>query len=150
MSVALDSRRDLALLLIRLVFGIVFIGHGSQKLFGAFGGAGLAGMAESLAKSGLQPGMLFALTGGIAEFGGGVLMLLGLLTPVAALATIGIMIAAIVMVTGGHGFFIQNEGYEYNLVLIGLAVALAITGPGRLSLDYRIGLPWARYGRGGP
>jgi putative oxidoreductase len=145
MATALAPRRDLALLLIRLVSGVVFIGHGSQKLFGAFGGPGLAGMAESLAKSGLQPAPLFALIGGIAEFGGGVLMLVGLLTPVAALAIIGMMIAAMVLVSGKNGFFIQSEGYEYNVVLIVLAVAVGLAGPGRLSLDHQFGFPWARY-----
>jgi putative oxidoreductase len=147
MSVALNSRQDLALLLIRILIGIVFIAHGSQKLFGAFGGAGLARTAEFMMQFGLQPGRLFALLGGITEFGGGVLMLLGLLTPVAALAIIGIMVAAIILVAGRHGFFTQNQGYEYNLVLIVLAVAVAITGPGRVSLDHLAGLPWARDGR---
>jgi putative oxidoreductase len=91
---------------------------------------------------------MFALISGIAEFGGGLLMLTGLLTPVAALAIVGMMIGAIALVTGGKGFFIQNEGYEYNLVLIAAAVAVAIAGPGRLSLDYGLGLPWAKADRG--
>jgi putative oxidoreductase len=143
-SAAPDQRRDLALLLIRVVLGIVFIAHGAQKLFGVFGGPGLAGTAEAWAGLGLQPAMLFALLGGIAEFGGGLLMLVGLLTPVASLAIVGMMVGAITLVTAGKGFFIQNQGYEYNLVLIVLAVAVAIAGPGRLSLDHGLGLPWAR------
>ncbi|MGH3821598.1 MAG: DoxX family protein [Pseudonocardiaceae bacterium] len=147
-SAAADRRRDIALLLIRAVVGVVFIAHGAQKLFGAFGGPGLAGTAESWAGLGLQPANVFALIGGIAEFGGGLLMLAGLLTPVAALTIVGVMIGAIALVTGAKGFFIQNEGYEYNLVLIVLAVAVAIAGPGRLSLDHGLGLPWARADRG--
>lgn len=147
-SAALDRRRDVALLLIRVVLSIVFIAHGAQKLFGAFGGRGLAGTAEAWAGLGLQPPGLFALIGGVAEFGGGLLMLAGLLTPVAALAIAGMMIGAIALVAGAQGFFIQNQGYEYNLVLIVVAVAVAIAGPGRLSLDHGLGLPWARGDRG--
>jgi putative oxidoreductase len=147
-SAVAERRGNFALLLLRAVLGVVFIAHGAQKLFGAFGGPGLARTAESWAGLGLQPPMLFALIGGIAEFGGGLLMLAGLLTPVAALAIAGVMIGAIVLVTGAKGFFIQNEGYEYNIVLIVAAVAVAIAGPGRLSLDHGLGLPWAKAGRG--
>lgn len=143
-SAAAERRRDLALLLIRAVLGVVFIAHGAQKLFGAFGGPGLAGTAEGWAELGLQPPALFALIGSISEFGGGVLMLVGLLTPVASLAIVGMMIGAIALVHGPNGLFLQNQGYEYNLVLIVVAVAVALTGPGRFSLDHLLGVPWAR------
>jgi putative oxidoreductase len=131
---------DIALLLLRAMIGVVFIAHGCQKLFGAFGG-GLEKTAKVMTGFGLEPGMLFAFLGGILEFGGGLLLLVGLLTPVAGLIITGLMVVAIVVSTGQKGFIaISGLGYEYNLVLISIAVALVIAGPGRLSFDHQLGL----------
>ncbi|MGH3718161.1 MAG: DoxX family protein [Pseudonocardiaceae bacterium] len=135
---------DVALLLLRAMIGVVFIAHGAQKLFGVFGGSGLEAMAHFMAGLGLRPGMFFAVLGGLAEFGGGLLLLVGLLTPLAGLIITGNMVVAIALVSGHDGFIARGGvGYEYNLVLIAIALALVIAGPGRLSLDRRLGLDQA-------
>ncbi|MBA3279178.1 MAG: DoxX family protein [Geodermatophilaceae bacterium] len=131
---------DLALLMLRVVVGIVFLGHGAQKLFGAFSGGGLDGTARMMSGIGLQPGMLFAVLGGTIEFGGGLLLIIGVLTRLVGLALVGNMVVAIALVTGRNGFFIQNQGYEFNLTLIAIALALVIAGPGQLSLDHWFGI----------
>lgn len=138
---SLSDRSDVALLLLRATVGVVFVAHGAQKLFGAFGGPGLDGIAGAMAGYGLRPGMFFAVLSGVVEFGGGLLLLVGLLTPLVALLLSGVMVMAIAMVTGAQGFIVLGGvGYEYNLVLIAAAVALVLTGPGRLSLDHQLGL----------
>ncbi len=135
-------RSNVALLLLRAMIGVVFIAHGAQKLFGAFGGHGLDGTANMMAGNGLKPGMFFAVLGGISEFGGGLLLLVGLMTPLAGLAIIGVMVMAIAVSSGERGFIAigGGQGYEYNLVLIAIALALVIAGPGQLSLDRQLGL----------
>lgn len=140
----LFRRSDVALLLLRAMIGVVFIAHGAQKLFGAFGGGGLDAAAKAMAGYGLKPGMFFAVLAGISEFGGGLLLLVGLLTPLAGLIITGVMVVAIAVSTGQKGFIvIGGLGYEYNLVLIAIALALVIAGPGRLSLDRQLGLEQA-------
>lgn len=137
-------RFDIASLLLRAMIGVVFIAHGAQKLFGAFGGSGLDAAANTMAGNGLEPGMFFAVLGGLSEFGGGLLLLVGLLTPLAGLIITGIMVVAIAVSSGQNGFIaLDSLGYEYNLVLIAIALALVIAGPGRLSLDHQLGLDQA-------
>jgi putative oxidoreductase len=126
---------DLALLMLRVVVGLLFVGHGSQKLFGAFGGAGLDGTAEMFEKIGLRPGRLHAPAAGVAEAGGGALLALGLLVPFAAAALIGTMTAAIITVHARNGLWVTERGFEYNLVLIAVAFAVTGAGPGAWSLD---------------
>lgn len=143
----LFRRSDFVLLLLRATIGVVFVAHGAQKLFGAFGGR-LDGVADAMAGYGLEPGMFFAVLSGVAEFGGGLLLLVGLLTPLAGLAIIGVMVVAITVSTGQDGFLVPGGvGYEYNLVLIAIALALVAAGPGRLSLDHQLGLDRAVAGR---
>lgn len=127
-----------SVLLLRLLVGALFIGHGSQKLFGLFGGSGWTAWMESVQKAGLQPVQLWAMIGAGSEFGGGILLLLGLLTPIAAALLIGDMLVAIFRVAGGRGLWTQNGGYEYNLVLVALLVAVGVMGPGLYSLDRRL------------
>jgi putative oxidoreductase len=135
------GRFDGASLLLRVMIGVVFIAHGAQKLFGVFGGGGLDATAKAMAGIGLRPGMFFAVLGGLAEFGGGLLLFLGLLTPLAGLIITGDMVVAIAVSSGQDGFIApRGIGYEYNLVLIAIALALVIAGPGRLSLDRQLGL----------
>lgn len=141
---SLFGRFDVASLLLRVMIGVVFIAHGAQKLFGVFGGGGLDAAAKAMAGFGLRPGMFFAVLGGLAEFGGGLLLLLGLLTPLAGLIIAGDMVVAIAVSSGHDGFIaLRGIGYEYNLVLIAIALALVIAGPGRLSLDRQLGLDQA-------
>jgi putative oxidoreductase len=130
---------DLALLVLRLVVGLLFVGHGAQKLFGVFGGGGLNGTAGMFDNIGLQPGWLHARAAGTAEFLGGALIALGLFTPFAAAALIGVMVAAIATVHAKNGIWNTNQGYEFNLVLIAAVFALAGIGAGAWSLDNAFG-----------
>jgi putative oxidoreductase len=130
---------DLALLVLRVVVGLLFVGHGAQKLFGSFGGGGLEGTADMFDGIGLRPGWLHARLGGTAELLGGALLALGLFTPFAAAALIGVMTSAIITVHARNGIWNTNRGYEYNLVLIAVAFALAGVGAGAWSLDNAFG-----------
>jgi putative oxidoreductase len=130
---------DLALFVLRVVVGLLFVGHGAQKLFGVFGGGGLTGTAEMFDKIGLRPGWLHARAAGVGEFGGGLLLALGLFTPFAAAALIGVMTAAVITVHFPNGIWNTQKGYEYNLVLIAVAFALTAIGAGSWSLDNAFG-----------
>lgn len=129
-------------LLTRLVVGGFVFGHGTQKLFGWFGGAGIEGTAKGFEKAGLRPGPRNAVAAGLAETGGGALLVTGLATPLGATLVTGTMLTAIEHVHRDKGPWNQNGGYEYPVVLIATAVGLAGTGPGRFSLDAAIGLKW--------
>jgi putative oxidoreductase len=127
---------EAGLLLIRVVLGAIMAAHGAQKLFGWFGGPGLAGTGGWLESMGLRPARLYAAVVGLAEFGGGALLALGLLTPLGAAAVAGVMLVAIAIVHWSNGFFNTSGGYEFNLLIAAVAIALAITGPGEISIDY--------------
>lgn len=131
---------EIGLLLIRLVIGGTLAAHGAQKLFGWFGGFGIAGTGGWLESMGFRPGKLQAAVSGLSEFGGGLLLAAGLLTPLGAAAIAGVMVVAIVSVHITKGFFNGAGGYEFNLVLAVVAIALAFTGPGEYSLDNLFGL----------
>ncbi|HEY6654892.1 MAG TPA: DoxX family protein [Solirubrobacterales bacterium] len=130
---------DLALLVLRLVVGLLFVGHGAQKLFGVFGGGGLEGTAGMFDNIGLQPGWLHARAAGTAEFLGGALIALGLFTPFAAAALIGVMTTAVITVHARNGIWNTNQGYEFNVVLSAAVFALAGIGAGAWSLDNAFG-----------
>jgi putative oxidoreductase len=132
---------ELGLLVLRLVVGLLFMGHGAQKLFGLFGGHGLQGTAGFFEQGlGLRPGKLHATGAGGAEFFGGLLLALGLLTPFAAAALIGTMAVAIATVHWTKGVWSTEGGYEYNAVLMAVAFAVTAAGPGNWSLDHAFGL----------
>lgn len=133
---------DLALLVLRLVLGIIFVAHGAQKLFGSFGGPGLKGTAGFFEQLGIRPAYPMAVVVGAIEFFGGILAALGFLMPVVAVGLIAVMIGAILTVHLRHGFFAQSGGYEFNLALIGIALALLLAGAGSYSLDAALGLFW--------
>ena len=135
-------------LLLRLVVGGLFVGHGAQKLFGWFDGPGLDTTAQGFEHLGLRPGRPNAIAAGAAEAGGGALLAVGLETPFAASVLVATMLTAIHRVHAKNGPWSSNGGYEYNLVLIAAALALAEVGPGTLSLDAargreRSGSGWA-------
>jgi putative oxidoreductase len=130
---------DLALFVLRLVVGLLFAGHGAQKLFGVFGGSGPVGTAEMFDGIGLRPGAIHARAAGTAEFMGGLLLAAGLFTPLAAAALIAVMTAAVITVHAPNGIWNTNRGYEYNLVLATVAFALAGIGAGAWSLDNAFG-----------
>jgi putative oxidoreductase len=125
----------LGALLIRAVVGPLFIGHGTQKLFGWFGGHGIEGTGGYFEQLGLKPGQRHARAAGASEAIGGALLTLGLLTPVAASMVIGTMATAIRKAHAQNGPWVTNGGYEYNLVLIAAMAALVESGPGALSAD---------------
>jgi putative oxidoreductase len=131
---------ELGLLVIRIVVGLVFMGHGAQKLFGMFGGYGLEGTGGFFESLGLKPGRLNAFMAGAAEFAGGVLFALGLLTPLAGAMLIGTMTVAIITVHWTKGMWSTEGGYEYNLVLMAAAFGVVATGPGNWSLDHAFSL----------
>ncbi len=126
---------DLGLLLIRLVIGLSFMAHGAQKLFGWFGGYGIKGTGGWFESMGMKPGALVALLAGLAEFGGGLLLALGLLTPVGGILIALTMVIAIVKVHGANGYWSTQNGFEYNLAILVIGVALALTGGGQYALD---------------
>ena len=129
------------ILLLRLVLGLIFFGHGAQKLFGWWGGPGLKGTAGFFGALRFRAPLAMALTASLAEAGGGVLVALGLLTPFAALALVVVMLNAIGTVHFRNGFWNGNGGYEFNLLVLASAAALGATGGGRFSLDNWFG--WA-------
>jgi len=126
-------------LLLRLVVGVLFVGHGTQKLFGWFDGHGLDATADGFDQMGLKPGKANAIAAGVGEAGGGALLAVGLLTPLAAANITATMLMAIYRVHLKNGPWITKGGYEYNLVLILAALALVEAGPGALSLDAAMG-----------
>ena len=122
-------------LILRAVVGGYFFGHGTQKLFGWFGGHGPEGTGQFFEALGLRPGKRHALAAGAAEAGGGALVVLGAATPLASAVLIATMLTAIKRVHLAKGPWVSDGGYEYNLVLIALLLALAETGPGSPSVD---------------
>ena len=131
----LASDAGWAPLALRIPIGIIFVAHGAQKLFGAFGGYGLEGTGQFFASIGLAPGYLMALLAGSAEFFGGLALVLGLLVRPAAAALAFAMLVAIFTVHIDKGLFVTNNGYEFGLALVAVAVSLVVTGAGRASLD---------------
>ena len=126
---------DLGRVALRGIVGPLFVGHGTQKLFGWFGGHGLEATGGAFESMGLRPGRQKATAAGMAETAGGVLITLGALTPVAAAAVSGTMITAIRKAHINNGPWVTNGGYEYNLTIIGACLALTETGPGSPSVD---------------
>jgi putative oxidoreductase len=124
------------ILLLRLVVGVAFVGHGTQKLFGWFGGYGPQGTGGFFASKGYRAPVLMAVAAGLAEAGGGTLLALGFATPLAAALLATVMINAIAAVTFKKAFML---GSELELIYLTIAVSLAATGPGRFSIDRAIG-----------
>lgn len=124
---------DAGLLLLRLALGLTMAAHGSQKLFGWFGGGGIDGTGRFFTMSGYPAGDAMAVVAGLTETLGGLALAVGLLTPLAAAALVGVMVNALA-VTWGGGFF-APKGSEYEWLLTAAAAALALTGPGRYAAD---------------
>ncbi|MEU9305437.1 DoxX family protein [Streptomyces sp. NPDC048269] len=132
------NRRDLGLLALRAGTGAVLMAHGTQKLFGWFGGAGLTGTAAAMEHMGFSPGRQSAIAASLGEAGGGALLVLGLATPAAGAAAAGAMAGA-VSVHAPAGFFNQGGGFEYPAFLGFTAAAIGLAGPGRYSVDHVTG-----------
>jgi len=129
----------LGLLVVRVVVGLLFVGHGAQKLFGWFGGYGPKGTGGWMESIGIKPGVAMAVAAGLMELIGGLLFVAGLLTPLAAVLIVLTMLGAIVKVHGPNGIWATANGYEYNLVLVAIAIGIALTGAGEYSIDALIG-----------
>lgn len=133
-------------LILRLALGGIFFAHGAQKLFGWFGGRGLAGHTGFLESLGVKPARLMALVSTFGELFGGLGLLFGFLTPIAAAGPIGSMAVAIVKVHWRNGFFNHGGGIEYPLLNAVAAFVVGLSGPGRFSIDAALGLrlpePW--------
>ena len=141
------SAVDIALLIARVIVGAVFMAHGAQKLFGAFGGPGLSAVVQMMGPL----GYLVA----IGEFFGGLGLVVGFLTRFSAAAITVIMLGAIAMVHGKVGFFMNwmgkqaGEGFEYHLLAIAILLTIVIAGPGRYAIGRYLPLPKSK-GSGRP
>lgn len=121
--------------MVRVVVGALIAGHGLQKVAGWFGGPGVNGHAEALRSLGYRRPRTLSWVHGVAETAGGVLLAVGLLTPLAAAAILAVMLNAAVVVHARNGLWVQQGGYEYPLVLAALSAGIALTGPGAFALD---------------
>jgi putative oxidoreductase len=130
----------IARLLLRFVVGGFFFGHGTQKLFGWFGGGGLEATGQMFEQLGMRPGPRNAVAAGVAEAGGGAALVVGLATPLAGSALTATMLTAINRVHLKNGPWATKGGYEYNVVLIAAVLALVETGPGDPSVDAALGI----------
>jgi putative oxidoreductase len=131
---------DTGILIIRVLLGAAIAAHGSQKLFGWFGGHGLKGTGGFLEQLGFRPGIPFAALAGLSEAGGGILLALGLFTPFGSAAVLAAMLVAIFSVHVRNGFFAISNGIELPFLYAVAAGALAFTGAGAFSLDSLFGL----------
>ena len=131
---------SIGLLLLRLVVGLAIAAHGSQKLFGWFGGHGLAGTGGFFEMIGFKPGRLFALLAGTTEIVSGLLIAAGFLGPIGPALMLSVMIVAAVSVHLKNGFFAQSGGIEVPVLFAVAAIALAFTGFGQFSIDALTGL----------
>jgi putative oxidoreductase len=134
---------DAGLLIARMVFGLLMAAHGTQKLFGWFGGYGLAGTAGFFEQLGFRPGKLFAGAAAGTETIAGLLVAFGLLGPLGPALIVSVMIVAAATVHWQHGLFASNNGIEVPLLYGVAALTLALTGYGAISLDAVLGLTWS-------
>ena len=129
-----------ALLVLRLIAGLGFAAHGSQKLFGWFGGYGISATGAFFESIGFRPGKRFALAAGSGEFLGGLLMALGFLGPIGPAFMVSVMLVAALTVHRGHGFFAEKNGAEMTILYIAVAFVVSVAGPGQYSVDEMLGL----------
>ncbi|RBP80049.1 DoxX family protein [Marinomonas rhizomae] len=133
-----NTTSGIASTILRIPIGLILMAHGAQKLFGAFGGYGLEGTGQWMASIGLEPGYLMALLAGSAEFFGGLALVIGLLVRPASAVIAFAMLMAIFSVHISNGLFMANNGYEYALTLLVVAVSLVFSGAGSFSVDKAI------------
>lgn len=129
----------IGLLIARLIVGLGFMVHGAQKLFGLFGGHGPKGTGQFFEGVGFRPGVIFAVSAGLAEFGGGLLTVLGFLGVVGPALIIMVMLVAIFTIHIKNGFLATNNGWELPGAYIAIALVFAMIGFGTYSIDTAIG-----------
>ena len=130
---------EFGILLLRVTLGLTLAAHGAQKVFGWFGGYGPDGTGQFMETLGFRPGRRHALAAGWVEVVGGLLLTLGLFTPLAATLIASVMLVAAATVHWKNGFFATGGGYEFNLIIGVAALSVAFTGPGVLSVDHVLG-----------
>jgi putative oxidoreductase len=133
---------DAGLLILWVVVGVALIGHGTQKLFGWFGGYGRRGTGAFFELLGYRPGQLFAIIAGLSETGGGALLAVGFLTPLAGAAVVGVMLNA-ASALRGRGPWVTNGGWEYPVVLAAAGASFALAVPGSVPVDNALGIEWS-------
>ena len=133
-----QTKGGIGFLFLRLAIGIMFAFHGAQKLFGAFGGHGIQGFTQGLAGMGIPFPQVSAYLAGGAEFFGGILLILGLLTRLAAIPLLVVMMVAIFKAHWANGFSMQNGGFEYPFIICGALFALLTLGGGAFSVDQKL------------
>jgi len=119
----------------RLTLGVIFFAHGADKLFGWYGGGGFKGTVSLMQNLHLEPAAFFAALSGGGELLGGILVFLGLLTPLGAFLIASTMVVAIATVHWEGGLFARDNGFEYPLTVLGAAISLIFSGAGSFSLD---------------
>lgn len=124
---------DLAILVLRICLGIVFIAHGAQVAFGMFSGPGINGFSQMLSGMGFKPSAFWAYLSAYTELIGGLCLILGIFTRLAAFSILVFMLVAVLKAHWSKGFFIQSGGFEYNFVIMCICLALMIAGPGKFS-----------------
>jgi putative oxidoreductase len=130
----------IALLLLRVVVGLTVAAHGAQKVFGWWGGSGIPGWTGALKSMRVRPALPWAIASAASELLGGLGVAVGLLTPLAAFAIIATQFVAIALVHIPNGFWSTKGGYEFNLAILAAMFAVAIAGPGAISLDGLVGI----------
>lgn len=130
---------DLGLLVIRLAVGLTFAVHGLQQSLGLWGGPGMAGWSGAMNHMGFQPAQYWALGATVVQVGGGIGLALGLLTPIAAAALVGIGVVIVIKVHWQKGFWNSKGGFEFPMVLLAGAIGILLMGPGGISIDGLLG-----------
>jgi len=130
----------LGLLILRVVLGLIVAAHGAQKLFGWWGGSGMTGWTTAMTRMRIRPPVAWAWMSALAEFLGGLAVAAGFLNPLGSFGLIGSMLVAVILVHWPKGFWVTKGGYEFNLLIVGAAAAVAIAGPGAYSLDSALGI----------
>ena len=138
MKALFATQNSFGIFILRVFLGIMFMAHGSQKLFGFFDGPGISGFAASLAQMGLPNPALQAYLASASEFLGGLLLFLGCLTRLAVIPPFVVMVVAITKVHWSGGFFLQNGGFEYPFIICGALFALLTLGGGAFSVDQKL------------
>lgn len=133
---------EIGLLLLRVIVGLVLVGHGAQKLFGSFGGHGIAGTGGWMESIGFRPGKAMAVVAGLSELVGGLLLALGLLTPLASAIIVGTMVVA-ASTHAANGLWATSGGYELPMIFALVGASVALTGPGAYSVDAALGLEFS-------